>query len=137
MNPSTNSQFEDAWNIVFHFSYDYSQEEYTIEEKEMERLCDLLNENTPFFPDEEEPIIESGPEDEKKRDQAEIETQEGTHRMKDLSEENPRRSTIGMKSSFMTHRDSTITLIFSPITESTFTNFLRDLVCIRKSIEER
>lgn len=36
----------------------------------------------------------------------------------------------------MTHRESTITLIFSPITKDTFRNFLKDLLLIRRSVIE-
>jgi hypothetical protein len=46
--------FEDSWNIIFHFIYDHSKNFYTMEDKELERLCDLLNENTPYIADEEE-----------------------------------------------------------------------------------
>lgn len=87
MTPTSDSVFEDSWNIIFHFTYDHSKDQYDIEPKELERLCDLLNQNTPYMPDAEEPIqTHQYQEQDEKKNNFEAETQEGTNTNQDVSE---------------------------------------------------
>lgn len=142
--------FEDTWSIIFDFSFDQKQKKYLIEENELERLCDLLNQNTPYCEDDDEethnletesianPYSVAEFDDKAKKTGIEDQyTRVGTQNEKTTDQSVPRRSTVGLRTSFMSHRNSTIQLIFSPITKEVFRNFLQDLAQTRENLIEK
>lgn len=121
---STKGHFDDSYNLVYHFSYDSSRNKYIIPEKEMEELCDILNNNTPDVRD-----LEARGARKEEAEVPEQSLEEKLEEYRSRPDDLEPRGTTGRATSF--------TLLFEPITKESINHFLKDLVNLRGLLETR
>ena len=137
--------YEDSINKIFHFSYDNIKQEYQISEDELDKMCDLLNDN-------------SGERDvHKDLDRLEAQTRAtGDHDLSRISngDQNSdpgserkmsemanirelRKTDLGLQSKIVRDRGGTAALQEAEVTPTDVRNFLNDLKNLRLMAENR